>query len=67
LYVTSEGGGLGCSLCGKKFTEMKNCRRHIREKHMGLGRDFCPYCNKEVNKRYIKDHIVTCKLAYSSY
>ena len=46
---------------------MKNCRRHIKEKHMGLGRDFCPYCNKEVNKRYIKDHIVTCKLAYGQY
>ena len=30
-FVTSEGGGLGCSLCGQQFTEMKNCRTEALE------------------------------------
>ena len=62
-YIASDGTNWHCNACGKGFTESKNCRRHVREKHFGLDRDTCPHCNKEVSRRYIKDHIVTCKQA----
>ena len=64
-YMASDGLGHTCSLCARTFSEAKNCKRHIREKHLGLDRSVCPHCNKEVSKRYIKDHMVTCKLANS--
>ena len=60
-YIASDRTNWHCNACGRGFTESKNCRRHVREKHFSLDRDTCPHCNKEVSRRYIKDHIVTCK------
>ena len=43
-YMASDGLGHTCSLCARTFSEAKNCKRHIREKHLGLDRSVCPTC-----------------------
>ena len=50
-----------CVLCNKEFAERANCRRHLREKHLGLAHEACPLCGKVLGKRYIKDHVMRCK------
>ena len=50
-----------CVLCNKEFSDRANCRRHLREKHLGLDHEACPLCGKVLGKRYIKEHVMRCK------
>ena len=60
-YVMSNEIGHMCSICARNFTSVKNCKRHISEKHLGLDRSVCPHCNQKFSIRYINNHMVTCK------
>jgi len=35
---SKDGGGAMCNVCGKMFTDYRNCGRHVKEKHYGLSR-----------------------------
>ena len=39
VLKNSDGtSGASCSLCGKVFTDYRNCGRHVKNIHYGMGR-----------------------------
>jgi len=60
--LISESGVYGCSVCGKEFGVQSNCRRHVREKHLGGEQENCPVCNKIICKRNMQRHVKICSL-----
>jgi len=48
-----------CQQCGKQFPQKFNCQRHVRLVHLGEKEErvICSYCNKELLKRKMKNHL----------
>jgi len=51
-----------CGFCGKEFRDQSNCRRHVKEKHFGQDKEYCPLCAKLLYKRHIQDHMKRCTM-----
>eukprot|EP00090_Calanus_glacialis_P032471 TRINITY_DN53788_c0_g1_i1.p1 TRINITY_DN53788_c0_g1~~TRINITY_DN53788_c0_g1_i1.p1 ORF type:complete len:130 (-),score=50.84 TRINITY_DN53788_c0_g1_i1:113-448(-) len=59
-YVLISESGFTCTVCGSEFSVQSNCRRHVREKHLGGDQDSCPVCNKIISKRNMQRHVKIC-------
>jgi len=47
-----------CLSCGKMFSDQSNCKRHIRQNHLGENKNaVCPNCNKTELKTNMNRHI----------
>jgi len=59
-FVHRLTAGYSCGFCNKEFRDQSNCRRHVKEKHFGQDKDYCPLCSKLLYKRHMQEHIKRC-------
>lgn len=60
--VLETSSGFACAFCGRPFAtnRLSNCRRHVREMHLGLGQTNCPYCGITLTRNEKSKHVALC-------
>ena len=61
--VLETPSGFACAFCGRPFASnrLSNCRRHVREMHLGLGQTSCPFCGVTLTRNEKTKHVAACR------